>query len=183
MTDFVYPLVAIRDDGETIIATSPAEAAAFNRLRPGPQHVQGYMWISGYSPCGPIWRERVTRHEWIVRDHHGDVVLHEDLPRSDVPRHGWLRRRAMEAREAADRGLPIPRTGRKVRYSRGYRAYRANISMRAAEAALADDLAEWGVEHARVGRTRALDLPQVWDDVPWRADRRCWKDYRPAQWR
>jgi len=183
MTDFVYPLVAIRDDGETIIATSPQDAAAFNRLRPGPQHVQGYMWVSGHSPSGPIWRESLTRHEWIVRDHYGDTVLHEDLPRSDAPRRGWLRRRIMEAREAADRGLPIPGTGRRGRYSRGYRAYRTNIAMRAAEAALADDLEAWGVPHARVGRSRAYDLPQVWDDVPWRADRRSWKHYRPSQWR
>lgn len=183
MTDFVYPLVAIRDDGETIIARSPDEAAAFNRLRPGPRHVQGFMWISGRSPAGPVWRESVTRHEWIVRDHLGAVVLHEDLPRTTAPRHDWLRRRAIEVQKAAERGLPIPGTGRSVRYSRGYRAFRKNVAMRAAEAALDDDLEAWGIPHARVGRRRVPGLPQVWDDVPWRADRRCWKDYRSAQWR
>ncbi len=183
MPDFVYPLVAIRDDGTTITATSPDEAAAFNRLRPGRQHVHGFMWISAIGPSGPIWREQVTRHEWIVRDDHGATVLHEDLPRTDAPRMGWLRRQLRDAQDAAARGLPIPGTGRRRRHSAGYRSFRTDLAMRAAEAALAGDLADLGFEGMRVGRTRAPELPQVWDDVPWRSRRRCWKDYRATQWR
>ena len=84
---------------------------------------------------------------------------------------------------AAERGLPIPGTGRSHRYSRGYRSFRVNASMRAAEAALDGDLADWGVAHMHVGRTRRQDLPQVWDDVAYRWKRRSWKEVRATQWR
>lgn len=183
MTDLAYPLAAIHDDGTTIIAATPIEAAAFNRLRPGPKHVDSIMWIAAIGREGPIWRTSTVRHEWIVRDHHGATVLHEDLPSTDAPRRGWLRRRLVEAQDAAARGLPIPGTGARRRYSSGFRGFRTNIAMRAAEAALADDLVDWGVANARVGRVRAHDLPQVWDDVAWRANRRSWKDARRTQWR
>ena len=175
MTDLAYPLVAIRDDGRTIIARTPEEAADFNRLRPGPKHAEAYTTYDG--------KLGFTRHEWIVRDHHGRVVLREELPCKDGGRTGWFTRRLNAARNAADRGLPIPGTGARRRYSSGYRGFAVNISMRAAEAALADDLADWGAPHARVGRTRSHDLPQVWDDVAWRGDRRSWKDHRATQWR
>lgn len=183
MIDFTYPLTAIRDNGETIVAVSPEQAAAFNYLRPGPKHVESVLWISAITRAGPVWRKHTIHHEWIVRDHHGAVVLHEDLPRTNAPRHGWLRRRLLEAREAAERGLPIPGTGVRRRYRHGYRTFRFNIAMRAAEAALRDDLAEWGVPTARVGRIRSHTLPQVCDDVQWRSDRSCWKNYRRTQWR
>jgi len=145
--------------------------------------VHSFMWTCGTSPTGPIWRESVTRHKWIVRDHHGAVVLQEDLPCNTIRRESWMRRRIRVAQEAEARGLPIPGTGRSVRYSRGYRDYAINIAMRSDEAALDADLAEWGVGHLRVGRKRALDLPQAWDDVYYRRDRRCWKDRRANQWR
>lgn len=183
MTDFTYPLTAIRDDGKTIIAATPIEAAAFNRLRPGPKHIVAYMWIAAIRRDGPVWQTSTTAYEWIVRDHYGKTVLHEDLPRTDARRIGVLRRRVIDARTAADRGLPIPGTGARRRYSSGYRDFRTNIAMRAAEASLRDDLADWGVANARVGRTRVHDLPQVWDDVEWRSNRRSWKDTRRTQWR
>lgn len=183
MPDFTYPLVAIRNDGTTITAHTPEEACAFNRLRPGHCHVERILYIAAMGRDGPIWRESAVHHEWIVRDDHGRIVLHEDLPSTDAPRSGWLRRRLVEAQEAAKRGLPIPRTGRRRRYSSGYRAFRTNIAMRAAEAALAHDLADWEITIPNVGRRRAHDLPQVWDDVEWRSGRRCWKDYRDTQWR
>lgn len=183
MTDFTYPFTAIRANGETIIAAGPTEAAAFNRLRPGPRHVEGYLWITAMRADGPIWAERKTHHEWIVRDAYGAVVLHEDLPRTDAPRRSWLRRRVIDARAAAERGLPIPGTGKGHRYSRGYRGFRVNIAMRAAEAALADDLDDWGVANARVGRARSHRLPHVWDDVAYRYKCASWKDHRTTQWR
>lgn len=77
----------------------------------------------------------------------------------------------------------VPGTGRLSNYSRGYRAYRINISMRAAEAALEDDLHDWEVRHLKAGRVRAATLPQVWDDVPWRCGHRSWKEHRRSQWK
>lgn len=183
MPDFAYPLIAIRNDGATITAYTPEEASAFNRLRPGRHHVERIHYIAVMGRDGPVWRESTVRHEWIIRDDHGRIVLHEDLPSTDAPRGGWRRRRLVEAQEAAERGLPIPRTGRRHRYSSGYRAFRTNIAMRAAEAALDQDLADWDIATAKVGRRRAHDLPQVRDDVEWRSGRRCWKDYRGTQWR
>lgn len=174
MTDFTYPLAAIRADGTTIIATTPDEAVAFRRLNPGPMHAEGQY----------DWQGRLIhfRHEWIVRDHHGRVVLHAELP-DDRIRTPWYARRLALAQAAAERGLPIPGTGSRRRYSSGYRAYRTNMAMRAAEAALADDLADWGVPDVRVGRRRAHDLPQVWDDVAYRTGRRSWKLNRLTRWR
>jgi len=76
----------------------------------------------------------------------------------------------------------VPGTGRLSNYSRGYRAYRINIAMRASEAALEDDLRDWGVESMNVGRVRAATLPQVWDDVAWRCGHRSWKNHRRTRW-
>lgn len=174
MTDFVYPLAAIRDDGATLIAETPEEAIRFNHLRPGPKHAQAYTRYDG--SLGFI------RHEWIVRDAEGRTVLHEDLPRQER-RPGWYGRRIATARAAAEKGLPIPGTGKSRRYSSGYRSFRVNTAMRAAEAGLAGDLDDWGVSHMHVGRTRRHDLPQVWDDVAYRWKRRSWKDTRATQWR
>lgn len=175
MTDLAYPLAAIRDDGTTIIAATPLEAAAFNRLHPAPAHAQAYTSYDGTLAF--------TRSEWIVRDHFGRTVHREELPDFRARRIGHFGRRDAAVRAAAERGLPIPGTGARRRYSAGFRDFRANISMRAAEACLADDLADWGVRDTRVGRVRTHDLPQVWDDVAWRGDRRSWKDHRRTQWR
>lgn len=175
MHDIAYPLVAIRDDGTTIIAATPDEAVAFNQLRPGTHHVHAYL---GFDD-----RLRFDRTEWIVRDHFGRIVHQAELPHEDRPRRARLQRRLDAVRDAAARGLPIPGTGPRRRLSRGYRGYRTNIAARAAEAALAADLADWDVEDVRVGRARNHDLPQVWDDVDWRRGRRSWKDQRRTQWR
>ena len=184
MIDFAYPLAAIHANGDTIIAATPDEAAAFNHLRPGPFHVRGISYIVAICQGEAVHRETVVRHDWIVRDAYGATVLHEDLPRTDAPRHGWLRRRLLEAREAAERGLPIPGTGRRRRYSSGYRGFRRNATMRAAESGLTADLRDWGVEGVHVGRTRTHLLPRVWDDVPYRSGRRGgWKEHRATQWR
>jgi len=175
MTDLAYPLAAIRDDGTTIIAATPLEASAFRNLNPSDRHVHAYVGFDG--------RTRVDRSEWIVRDDLGRTVLREDLPDFRPTRVGYFGRRAAAVRAAAERGLPIPGTGSRRRYSSGYRGFRCNLAMRAAEAALADDLADWGVPDARTGRVRTHLLPQVWDDVAWRGDRRSWKDHRRTQWR
>lgn len=183
MTDPTYPLTAIRDNGETIVAATPIEAAAFNRLRPATHHVQSHLYITAMRSDGPVWRESVTRNEWIVRDAYGEVVHAHDLPDQGSRRRAWLMRRVDEARHAADRDLPIPGTGKKHRYSRGYRGFRTNIAMRAAEAALRDDLDNWDLANAHVGRRRSHDLPQVWDDVAYRYKLTSWKNHRNTQWR
>jgi hypothetical protein len=183
MNDLVYPLVAIREDGLTCIADTPEEASEFNHLRPGPKHVEAYSYIQRITSQGAVWGESVTRWKWIVRDDAGRVVLHEDLPRFDKPRRGWFTKRLVAAQAAAERGLPIPGTGSRRRYSSGYRAFAVNISMRAAEAGLAADLDDWGVGHMNVGRRRSHRLPKVWDDVAYRSDRRCWKQHRSNRWR
>lgn len=173
MNDIAYPIAAIRDDGTTIIARTPEEAIRLRNLRPGPKHADAYTAYDGTLSF--------TRHEWIVRDAFGRTVHEEELPYHERG-PGWRGRRAAIVSEAVARGLPIPGVGRR-RYSHNRRSYRTNISMRAAEAGLAGDLEDWGVEAARVGRTRARDLPQVWDDVAWRGSRRCWKSCRATQWR
>ena len=183
MNELVYPLIAISDAGATYIADTPEEASEFNHLRPGPKHVEGYSYIERITSTGAVWGESVTRWEWIVRDDIGRVVLHEDLPRFDKPRRGWWNKRILAAQAAEKRGLPIPGTGARRRYSSGYRGFAVNIGMRAAEAGLKADLEDWGVGHLNVGRCRSDDLPQVWDDVAYRSDRRCWKEHRRNQWR
>lgn len=76
----------------------------------------------------------------------------------------------------------VPGTGRLRPYGQGYRSFRINIRMRAAEAALQEDLDDWGVLHMKGGRRRAASLPQVWDDVPWRCGHRSWKEHRRTRW-
>jgi hypothetical protein len=182
MNDLTYPLIAIRDDGETIVAHTEDEARALRRLRPQATHVNSYRVFVGFRGGLPVHEVRTDRSEWIVRDDAGRVVHGAELP--DFDRGvGWYGRRLRLAQEAADRGLPIPGSGKRSRYRRGFRAFRINTAMRAAEAGLAADLDEWGVSHMHVGRTRSHLLPQVCDDVQWRSNRRCWKDTRSTRWR
>ena len=183
MNDLVWPLVAIRDDGTTIVAYTPEKAASFRRLRPEIRHVHHWEAIMGSHDGEAVYVDRTARAEWIVRDDAGRVVAHDELPIVEKPRGGLLRRRADEARQAAGRGLPIPRTGRRGRWRHGWRWFSHGIAGRAADAALGHDLTDWGLEDMRVGRTRAHLLPDVGDDVAWRSDRRSWKHYRHRQWR
>lgn len=182
MNDLTYPLVAIRDDGETIVAYTEDEARALRRLRIQPTHVHSYRVFVGFRGGLPVHEVRTERSEWIVRDDAGRVVHHAELP--DFERGiGWYGRRLRLAQEAAERDLPIPGSGKRRRYGNGFRSFRINASMRAAEAGLAADLDDWGVGHMRVGRVRSHLLPQVCDDVPWRSNRRCWKESRRTRWR
>lgn len=183
MPDFTYPLVAIRADGHTITARTPLEAAAFSALRPGPSHVETATWIAALRAGCAEWRSCETHHDWIVRDDHGLTVRHADLPDDGVPRRGRSHRRAALVAAAAERGLPIPGTGGRRRYSSGFRRFAMNVAMRSAETGLGADLEAWGVPHARVGRLRSHGLPEVWDDVAYRNKRCSWKEHRATQYR
>ena len=175
MTDAIYPIAAIRDDGTTMLARTPQEAMAFHRLHVSEMHVHAYV---GYDDR--LWRER---YEWIMRDDHGQVVLQNDLPERPRLRAGWRERQIQAVRHAAERGLPIPLEERRISRARNRRSFRMNVAGRSADLALTDDLAEWDVDHLRVGRVRTRKLPQVGYDIAWRAPRQCWKQYRDSQWR
>jgi len=182
MDELTYPLIAIHGDGETTLAYTEDEARALRRLRAQPSHVHSYRVFVGFRGGLPIHEVRTERSDWIIRDDAGRVVHSAELP--DFDRGvGWYGRRLRLAQEASERGLPIPGSGKRRRYGRGFRAFRINTSMRAAEAGLAADLDDWGVAHMRVGRTRSHLLPQVSDDVPWRDKRCCWKESRRTHWR
>ena len=181
MTDIVYPIAAIRDDGATIVAHTPDEAIGFRSLHPGVKHRHHYD-IHVIRSGGVTIETQIDRCEWIVRDDFGAVVDIHDLPSGDR-RRGWYQTRIEMAQEAAARGLPIPRTGKRSRYRRGFRAFAKNMAMRAAEAALDGDLDDWGIAHMNVGRRRVGTLPKVCDDVAWRSGRRSWKYSRDTQWR
>lgn len=175
MTTPIYPIAAIRDDGTTILARTPEEALAFHRLHVWEKHVHAYIGMDGWL--------RSERHEWIMRDDHGCVLLAEDLPERPRRHIGWYERNLRRIRHAAERGLPIPLGEKRIDRARNRRAFRMNVAMRGADLALDADLAEWGVDHMQVGRMRTRKLPQVGDDIAWREPRRCWKRYRDSQWR
>lgn len=182
MKELLYPLVAIHHDGETIVADTREEAIGFRRLRPEAKHVSHWRPFVGFRNGEAVYEDRTTHHEWIVRDAEGGVVLHEELPERPRSPARWRRARIEAVRIAAERGLPIPGTGSRRR--RHFRRFAMNVAMRADEAGLDADLAEWGLEGVTVGRKRAkLKLPQVWDDVAWRRTVRNWKDCRDTQWR
>lgn len=182
MTYPTYPLAAIRDDGITVLAYTEDEARGFRRLHADVAHVHHYEAFAGFRDGEPLYETRTDRHEWIIRDDEGRIVQHAELP--DFERGvGWMGRRLRLAQAAAERGLPIPGSGKRRRYGAGYRLFRINTAARAAEAALSTDLKDWGVSHMKVGRVRTHLLPQIWDDVPWRSNRRCWKDNRRTRWR
>lgn len=184
MKDIVYPLVAIHCHGETLVAETREEAVEFNRLRPEAKHISHWRAFVGFRDGEAVYEDRATHHEWIVRDAEGQVVLHEDLPARPRRPARWYRDRIDAARMAAERGLPIPRTGRRRRRRSNFRRFAKNMTMRAAEGALDADLAEWGLEGLKVGRKRCKNkLPHVWDDVAWRRAERNWKDSRSTQWR
>ena len=175
MAHLAYPVTAIRDDGFTMVATTPEEARDFNRLRIGDKHVE----MSRHEWDGST---HYTYYRWILRDVYGDAVDPGDLPQP-IRRRPWWTTRSEAARAAAERGLPIPGTSGRRSYRWSWRSFDMNIAARAADAALDDDLAEWGVEEFKAGRRRHRKLPQVWDDVSHRHYDRNWKRSRRTRWK
>lgn len=81
--------------------------------------------------------------------------------------------------EVRPRGLPIPGTGERPRYSRAYlRRPKTQRSRR-----LGFPLFEDGEPEFR-GARRPRDLPTLWDDLPRRSRKdRSWKNFRATQWK
>lgn len=183
MDDHAYPLIAIRDDGRTIVADTPDEAIGlFRNLRFGEHHVDRISHERYGANGSIILSETVIRSEWIVRDDEGNTLSAHDVPQAKRQYRGWSARRLAAVRHAAENGLPIPgiRRWRRTRY---FRRFAKNIAMRAAEVALDQDLEDWDVAHMDVGRRRVPELPKWGDDLGCRSRPRSWKDQRRTQWR
>lgn len=175
MAHLAYPVTAIRDDGFTMVAATPEEAAAFHTLAIGPKHVEVSFSDWDYS-------KHTTYHTWVLRDAYGAPVDPYDLP-GRRRRSSWWASRAEKARAAAERGLPIPGTGNRRSGRWSWRSYKMNVKARAEDAALEADMKEWGVEEFNVRRRRHCKLPQVFDDVGHRHYDRNWKRSRRTRWK
>lgn len=175
MAHLAYPVTAIREDGFTMVAATPEEAAAFHNLDVGPKHVEVVFNDWDYS-------KHITRSTWVLRDAYGDPVDPYDLPQPPR-RRSWWASRAEGARQAAERGLPIPGTSNRYSKRWAWRSFDMNIKARAEEAALASDMEEWGVAEYNVGRKHNHKLPKIYDDVGHRHYDRNWKRSRRTRWK
>lgn len=107
MARIEYPVVFIRNDGITWTAWTPADATGLSFGRHH-REVRRYR-----NDEGDLIGEVVSESEWIARDAFGDVVDPSDVPEVPRTRRYWSERHLDAIRAAEERGLSIPRTGRK----------------------------------------------------------------------
>lgn len=174
MADIEYPIDFIRSDGAVWTAHTPDEAVGCridgDRHR---SHVRYYM------SDGTVGYDRIAEAEWIARDALGRIVHAEDLPTAPRAAIGWWNRRLLAARAAADRGLPIPGTGRHK--GTAYRRTAPYIGEKRDMAAFAAELAEEGLADRMIVRLRNVG-PVPYEDGAWRRTQRCWKKQRRTKW-
>lgn len=178
MADIEYPLHFIRRDGYVWTAETPEQAAGMGADRHHREVVRRY------DLDGSIAWEQTIECEWIARDSFGAVVESRDIPDAPRTRASWWERRRAAVNAAAERGLPIPETGRKGRPGmRGpYRRVGPYIGERRDDAAFARDLAEEGLQSRMIVRVRKVG-PAPHEDGEWRRTERGWKNQRMTKWK
>lgn len=178
MADIEYPIHFIRRDGCVWTADTPEDAAGMGADRHHRQVVRRY------DLDGSIAWEHAIECEWIARDSFGRIVESRDLP--DAPRAtiGWWNKRQIVARHAAERGMPIPGTGRHGRCGRrtAFRRTAPYIGEKRDFEAFAQELAEEGLQDRMIVRLRSVG-PVPYEDGSWRKAERNWKNQRTTQWR
>jgi hypothetical protein len=169
MANFCPPFLLIRIDGvvdEFDDQLSVAAAAMHRRI-----------FISTHHVFHTDYGDTVTSN-WIVRDSLGQIVTADDLAAVMPSRRNWWSKRFGLVRQAMERGLPIPRTGRRHRghYFRRNRFIGYN---RACAAAAADER-DWPTRPTG----KVAYLPTNYDDIPVSVrDDRSWKRFRSTQWK
>ena len=135
---------------------------------------------AGTPPAG--WKRAVVPAEvfWVARTESGAVVSADDIREARPRRESWMRRREREQREAMERGLPIPRTGKR-RWSSFFRYPKTMQEIRRI-AALETDQEDCPIPIEQTGRLRH---PPTHRDELLRQDRehRSWKRHRRTRWR
>lgn len=178
MAEIEYPLHFIRRDGYVWTAETAAIAAGKGADR---KHREV---IRRYDLDGTVAYEQVVESDWIARDSFGAVIVSRDIPDEPRTRVSARERREAEVRKAAERGLPIPETGRKGRRgSRGpYRRSAPYMGERRDGAAFARDLAEEALYARMIVRLRKVG-PAPYEDGEWRKTERGWKNQRMTKWK
>jgi hypothetical protein len=175
MAEIEYPLHFIRADGFVWTAETPEEAAGCGADRHHREVVRRR------DENGVVLWEQVIECEWIARDSFGRIVEGRDIPDAKRATDGWWNRRRTAARAAAERGLPIPETGRKGR--RGpFRRVAPYVGELRDFQAFAAELADCGLQDRMVVRLRNVG-PAPYEDGIWRKTERNWKTQRTTRWK
>jgi hypothetical protein len=108
--NYTYPLIAINIDGSTILLYTREEVLNFID-KYGIWNDHHRVWASWWDWQAGIHHGEYHYYPWIVRDDRGKKVNHRDF--YDAP--SWKRYNEYQAkiRFFADKGLPIPRTGKR----------------------------------------------------------------------
>lgn len=119
MKNYLFPLNAIHKDGTVILLYTLDEVydfinkyGKFHDYRTSTKSTSEYYYDHTLGGLRHKYSWKTTENDWIVRDDRGKIVKYDDIP-SSHGKYYYYSSRLAEIRKIAEKGLPIPHTGRR----------------------------------------------------------------------